>query len=249
MVAGRFCPSPGGERAGKRIRFEKEDMDLVRQEATLVRDVSLETVCWLAISYGDRLSNTAIRGVYPEYGPIRNEIPSEGRWIGCEDFLERRGVVFLGGTLRKQLSGGRPAVGETVLIQGLRFTVIGTMDPKPRTRCGREEFRPIIDGITIGLQVLLVFIGALTLGIGGMGAQSLAEALVLALAVAVGSLPLLRPAFKDTSGKGDIHLANSLATVAVSTGILVLVGAPRGAIVSEWTIHSRCATSGVRQRR
>ena len=113
----------------------------------------------------------------------------------------------------------------------------------------REEFRPIIDGITIGLQVLLVFIGALTLGIGGMGAQSLAEALVLALAVAVGSLPLLRPAFKDTSGKGDIHPANSLATVAVSTGILVLVGALSGAIVSEWTIHSRCATSGVRQRR
>jgi hypothetical protein len=44
----------------------------------------------------------------------------------------------------------------------------------------------------------------------------------------VGSLPLLGPAFKDTSGKGDIHLANSLATVAVSTGILVLVGALSG---------------------
>jgi len=136
---------------------------------------------------------------------------------------------------------------------------------------GREEFRPIIDGITIGLQVLLVFIGALTLGIGGVGvmnimlvsvdervreiglrralgakrlhirAQFLAEALVLTLAgglagigvayllaAAVGSLPLLGPAFKDTSGKGDIHLAISLATVAVSTGILVLVGVLSG---------------------
>jgi len=93
---------------------------------------------------------------------------------------------------------------------------------------GREEFRPIIDGITIGLQVLLVFIGALTLGIGGVGAQFLAEALVLTLAAAVGSLPLLGLAFKDTSGKGDIHLAISLATVAVSTGILVLVGVLSG---------------------
>ena len=38
---------------------------------------------------------------------------------------------------------------------------------------GREEFRPIIDGITIGLQVLLMFIGTLTLGIGGVGVMNI----------------------------------------------------------------------------
>jgi len=38
---------------------------------------------------------------------------------------------------------------------------------------GREQFRPIIDGLTIGLQVLLVFIGSLTLGIGGVGVMNI----------------------------------------------------------------------------
>ncbi|MGB9604437.1 MAG: ABC transporter permease [Bryobacteraceae bacterium] len=236
---GQTSEQAGGERAGKRVRFEKADMEAIRAEANLVRHVSLETVRWLAVSYGDRLVNTAVRGVYPEYGEIRNELPSEGRWISHEDMLERRRVVFLGGRLRQQLFGGRPAVGETVLIRGVRFTVIGTMERKlqmsnyftsddescwipystaagmwdaryanvlvfspvvpqweekakaqvlaiiakrqrfsPTDRrailmFGRQEFRPIIDGITVGLQALLVFIGALTLGIGGVGVMNI----------------------------------------------------------------------------
>ena len=38
---------------------------------------------------------------------------------------------------------------------------------------GPEQFRPVIEGITIGLQVLLTFIGALTLGIGGVGVMNI----------------------------------------------------------------------------
>ncbi len=236
---GQTSEQAGGERAGRPIRLEKADLDAVLSEATLVKQASLETVRWLPISYGDRLSNTAIRGVYPDYGEIRNEVASEGRWLSGEDFVERRRVVFLGDRLRRQLFGGRPAVGETTLINGVRFLVVGVMDVKlqfsnyftsddecafipytaaadvwdaryanvlvfsalnPRFEAraieqvretigkrqrfaatdkralqmfGREEFRPIIDGITIGLQVLLVFIGALTLGIGGVGVMNI----------------------------------------------------------------------------
>ena len=46
-------------------------------------------------------------------------------------------------------------------------------DKKAIQMFGREEFRPIIDGLTIGLQVLLLFIGALTLGIGGVGVMNI----------------------------------------------------------------------------
>ncbi len=80
------------------------------------------------------MANTAIRGVYPEYGFIRNEVPSDGRWISPEDFQERRRVVFLGARLRQKLFAGRPAVGEVVRIQGMRFTVIGSMDRKFQMR-------------------------------------------------------------------------------------------------------------------
>jgi putative ABC transport system permease protein len=231
---------PGGQRAGKKVVLEQSDLDMVKANAPLVKHACLETVKRPGIAYGDRmLGTTAIRGVCPEYGEMRNEVPSEGRWINASDEMERRRVCFLGGRVREQLFSGRPAVGETVLISGVRFTVIGVMarkiqlsnyfssddesvwipfsaagdlwdtkqaqvmvfqpiapqfekramaqvlaavatrqqfsptDPKAFQMFGRDEFRPIIDGITIGLEVLLTFIGTLTLGIGGVGVMNI----------------------------------------------------------------------------
>ena len=231
---------PGGQRAGKKVVLEQADLDMVKQTAPLVKHVCLETVHRPGISYGDRMVGTAaIRGVCPEYGEMRNEVPSEGRWISSSDQIERRRVIFLGGRLKEQLFSGRPAVGETVVVAGVRFTVIGVMerkiqlsnyfssddesawipysaagdlwntryaavmvfepiapqfekramaqvlaavatrqnfsptDPKAFQMFGRDEFRPVIDALTIGLQVLLTFIGTLTLGIGGVGVMNI----------------------------------------------------------------------------
>src|SRR6201982_2400078 len=231
---------PGGQRAGKKVVLEQADLEMVKATAPLVKHVCLETVRRPGISYGDRMVGTApVRGVCPEYGEMRNEVPAEGRWIDAEDELERRRVIFLGGRLKEQLFSGRPAVGETVQVSGVRFTVIGVMarkirlrnyfssdddsswipysaagdlwntryaavmvfepiapqfekkamaqvlaavvtrqnfsptDPKAFQMFGRDEFRPVIDALTIGLQVLLTFIGTLTLGIGGVGGMNL----------------------------------------------------------------------------
>jgi putative ABC transport system permease protein len=231
---------PGGQRAGKKVVLEKEDVEMIKATAPLVKYVCRETVRRPGIAYQDRLVGTApVRGVCPEYGEMRNEVPSEGRWLDAEDELERRRVIFLGGRLREELFSGRPAVGETVLVSGVRFTVVGVMapkiqlsnyfssddesswipystagdlwdtryaavlvfepvapqfekramaqvlaaiatrqqfsptDPKALQMFGRDEFRPVIDAITIGLEVLLTFIGALTLGIGGVGVMNI----------------------------------------------------------------------------
>src|SRR5437899_823205 len=231
---------PGGQRAGKKVVLEKEDVDMIKETAPLVKHACLETVKRPGIAYGDRMVGTApVRGVCPEYGEMRNEVPSEGRWLNAEDELERRRVIFLGGRLREQLFSGRPAVGETVTVSGVRFTVVGVMarkiqlsnyfssddesswipysaagdlwntryaavmvfepiapqfekkamaqvlaavatrqqfsptDPKAFQMFGRDEFRPVIDALTIGLQVLLTFIGTLTLGIGGVGVMNI----------------------------------------------------------------------------
>src|SRR3982074_689801 len=120
----------GGERAGKGVRFEQEDADWVKAQSPLVKRVTLETVKFKGISHDERLSDTAIRGIYPEYGEMRNQVPIEGRWISHEDIAARRRVAFLGALLRKKLFSGTAAIGRTVHINGVKFTVVGSMDTK-----------------------------------------------------------------------------------------------------------------------
>src|SRR6266705_1962073 len=237
---GQTSEQPGGQRAGKKVLLEQVDLEMVKANAPLVKYACLETVRRPGIAYQDRLVVTAaIRGVCPEYGEMRNEVPSEGRWFNASDELGRRRVCFLGGRMREQLFSGRPAVGETVMIAGVRFEVVGVMqrkiqlsnyfssdddsvwipysaagdlwntryaavlvfepiapqfekkamaqvlaaiatrqqfsptDKKAFQMFGRDEFRPVIDAITIGLEVLLTFVGALTLGIGGVGVMNI----------------------------------------------------------------------------
>ena len=236
---GTTSEQAGGERAGKPVRFEQEDADWVKAQSPLVKRVTLETVKFRGISHDERLSDSAVRGIYPEYGEMRNEVPSEGRWISAEDVAERRRVAFLGARLKKKLFSGTPAVGETVRINGVRFTVIGTMDMKFSDSCyfncddesafipypaaadiwdaryasvmvfepvapefeapamqqfrdaianrqhfsgsdkraitmfGRQEFKPVYEGITLGIEGLLFLIGSMTLAIGGVGVMNI----------------------------------------------------------------------------
>src|ERR1700731_937766 len=126
---------PGGQRAGKKVVIEQADVDRVKASAPLVRHVCRETVRRPGIAYGDRMVGTApVRGVCPEYGEMRNEVPAQGRWIDASDELERRRVIFLGSRLKEELFGGGLPGGETIPGGGVRFTVIGVMARKIQLR-------------------------------------------------------------------------------------------------------------------
>jgi putative ABC transport system permease protein len=79
-------------------------------------------------------TNGQVSGVPPVYSHVRT-IPLEiGRWLNDEDNDQSRRVCILGREMTRNLFPGRPAVGNGILLNGVRFQVIGML-----SMIGNEE--------------------------------------------------------------------------------------------------------------
>jgi putative ABC transport system permease protein len=68
-----------------------------------------------------------IMGVPPAFNQIRFLPMNQGRWINEMDDAQKRPVIVLGDEARRTLFLGRPAIGATILLNGIEFQVIGTL--------------------------------------------------------------------------------------------------------------------------
>ncbi|MGP0018132.1 MAG: ABC transporter permease [Candidatus Sulfotelmatobacter sp.] len=69
----------------------------------------------------------SIMGVPAVFNQIRYLPINEGRWLNQMDDAQKRPVIILGDEARRTLFLGRPAIGATILLNGIEFQVIGTL--------------------------------------------------------------------------------------------------------------------------
>jgi len=93
----------------------------VRNAVPVISRGDLHEVSEFATASGE------ILGTEPQLNDISYLPLKEGRWLNDLDGSQRRNVIVLGNELLKNLFPGRPAVGAFVLINGLRFEVVGSM--------------------------------------------------------------------------------------------------------------------------
>ena len=239
MWPGQTSMQAGGQRAGRKIRYEYEDIQAIRDEVPIIRRVSAESVDNFGFKTGTRVVSIQTRGVEPGYDVMRKLQVSEGRYIEDGEFAARKAVVVLGNEAAHRIFQGAPAVGQTVLVAGRSFEVVGVMGKKIQDSCyegpdneqafipyevfnelkgekypqmivfqpmdgglhmqalaaartvvgRRHHFDPadekatptwdtiesgqMVRAFAIGLEALLGIIGALTLGVGGVGVMNI----------------------------------------------------------------------------
>lgn len=141
---------------GRRIRFTEDDVSLIKVKSQTVLRISPEySRGRVTMKRGRNTFSQQMIGVWPEFGDIRNVIPDVGsRFINDLDMAKKRRVIFIGDRLKTDLFGSDPAVGETILIDGVPFTVIGVMKKKEQdsSYSGRDNRKGFIPSTTFKMM-------------------------------------------------------------------------------------------------
>ena len=89
-------------------------------------------------------SGVGLQGVTPNMNQIRYLPLTAGRWINDADDAQVRNVIVIAVDLRKNLFPGRPALGSVVLLNGVRFEVIGLLQENSRDSRNAQDTRAFI---------------------------------------------------------------------------------------------------------
>ena len=128
---GRTSLQAGGEKAGRIIRLTVDDARILQRESRMISQISPE-VSRGAIQVKSRYNAASVQvhGVEPPYQFIRTVEVDRGRLLNWEDEQQVRRVALVGFDMAQQLFGLRDPIGESVTVNGMRFTIVGRLRKK-----------------------------------------------------------------------------------------------------------------------
>ncbi len=135
FFGGRAPAVEGSFNSAKWFNLTYDDYLAIKNESKLAVNVSPLIARDDIRAVSDYTSTSGqVSGVPPVYSRVRTIPLAVGRWIGDDDNEQRRRVCVLGWEMTRNMFPGRPAVGNSILLNGARFEVIGVL-----SMIGREE--------------------------------------------------------------------------------------------------------------
>ncbi len=108
------------------LRFE--DVEMLRNQIPEVLALSAVVQSQGEAIYQDDSVQTSMYGVEPEYLVVQSLEMLSGQFFTEEQNKNREKVVIIGSTLEDSLFDDASGLGQSILIQGSRFTIIGILD-------------------------------------------------------------------------------------------------------------------------
>ena len=130
FFAGRTSMQAGGTRSGRPVHFDDNDYLFVQREATSCRDVMPELGTNVLVRSAFNSGLLMVTGSLPPFADVRSIPVAAGRFYNWEDQEQGRRVAFIGSDVDKQLFAGRPALGQTIHLGGIPYSVVGIMQEK-----------------------------------------------------------------------------------------------------------------------
>lgn len=236
VFPGRTSEQAGGEKSGAQVRFTEDDYDRLSNSIQGIERISPQVQKDVPVQNDLHTYTWTVNGVRPVFQDIWKLNVDQGRFFNGAEDSQRAHVCVIGSEAKTKLFSGGWAVGETIRLNGVLFTIVGVLAPKMQEGEQNDRNRQIyvpfntmsdikdtkyLDGIwfsyqgnaqqveknmrellaaahhfrptdhnaiyvanlmteleqfnilAIALQVLLSFVGALTLGIAGIGLMNI----------------------------------------------------------------------------
>jgi len=120
-----------GTTPGREIVPEFADVEYIRYQCPDVKEFIPIIRRRYDVKVGNTIKRHETRGVTPETKEVNNWFVEDGRFLIDSDLSERRRVAFIGYEIKTSLFGDEgSAVGQTMHINKVRFTVIGVAQSK-----------------------------------------------------------------------------------------------------------------------
>ena len=143
----------GWEKYRRRKLLTLQTHEQLRDRATLAAAVGAQGDFWFSEASSPFTTtdpDVQITGVTPEVFACRNWVVAEGRGFLANDVDNARFVCVIGDKLAKKLFPRGSAVGQKVKYDGVKYTVVGVLEPSTAMGEGADNF--IAVPITVGLN-------------------------------------------------------------------------------------------------
>ncbi len=232
---GRTSEQAGGDKAGVKVRFTQDDIDTVYNAVPGIIHITPMVNKDVPVQDDLHTFTWTVQGVLPVADNIMHLTVDTGRFFDGGEEQQRAHVAVIGSEAKTKLFSGGYAIGESIRLNGIRFTVIGVLATKmqegnddanrqiyiPFSTMGDIKDTKYLDGmwmnysgdyqtveknlratlasahnfrpsdrraifvanlmeqlsqfrlLSMALQILLALVGALTLGIAGIGLMNI----------------------------------------------------------------------------
>jgi putative ABC transport system permease protein len=237
VFPGRTSEQAGGDKAGTLVRFTQDDVDRIIAAVPGIYHISPAAYKDVIVQNDLHSYTWSINGVRSVFQDIWKLDTDTGRFFNGAEEQQRAHVCVIGSEAKTKLFSGQWAIGQTIRLNGVLFTIVGVLAPKMQeggadndrnrqiyvpfstmsdltdtkylggiwfnyqgnyqlieqnlraTMASAHHFRPSDHNamyvanlmtelhqfsiLSMALQILLAFVGTLTLGIAGIGLMNI----------------------------------------------------------------------------
>ena len=115
---------------GKVDTLMLKDATFIEQNVPLITGVAAQVYRSAQLKFGNKNTNTTVRGTGKNYRRLANFVMQKGRYFNQQEINVAKRVCILGATVVKNLFEEANPLGETIKVDGKNFMVIGMTEPK-----------------------------------------------------------------------------------------------------------------------